>query len=239
MLMEFQEFDRSYVDRLRSGDFQTEVHFVNYFRELIRMKAVRRLRSSAEVEDVQQETFTRVLRNVRQDRIQQPERLGAFVNTVCNNVLREHCRSSFHEVPAPDELADTVPDPTMGITDVIALRQTQDEVRHVLAGLTEKDRRVMKALFLEERDKDDVCREFGVSRQHLRVLVHRAKQAFKAHYLKSVRQRQLRVSVRRPDVGNTGFNVSTHSTLSERGTCIGVRRSLVAGFDHPRATSEN
>ena len=93
MLMQFQEFDRSYMDRLRSGDFQTEVHFVNYFGELIRMKAIKRLRSTAEVDDIQQETLTRVLRNVQQDRIQQPERLGAFVNTVCENVLREHCQA--------------------------------------------------------------------------------------------------------------------------------------------------
>lgn len=235
MLMQFQEFDRSYTDRLRSGDFQTEVHFVNYFRELIRMKVVKRLRSSAEVEDIQQETFTRVLHNVQEDRIQQPERLGAFVNTVCENVLREHCRSSFHEVPAPDELADIVPDPTMGITDVIAQRQMQEEVRHILAGLTEKDRNVMKALFLEERDKDEVCREFGVTREHLRVLVHRAKRAFKAHYLEAARQRRTHISAR----SSGGFNGTAYSSLSAQTSCAGTRRASAAGLDHARTASEN
>lgn len=238
MLMQFQEFDRSYMDRLRSGDVQTEVHFVNYFSELIRMKAIRRLRSSAGVEDVQQETFTRVLRNVQEDRIQQPERLGAFVNTVCENVLREYCRSSVREVPAPDELADIVPDPAMGMTDVIAQRQMQAEVRHILAGLTEKDRNVMKALFLEERDKDEVCREFGVTREHLRVLVHRAKQAFKAHYLRAERQRQLQIFARRSDFGRTGLDLPEHSILSGRETCIGAGR-VVSGFNYPGISSEN
>ena len=210
MLMQFQEFDRSYMDRLRSGDSQTEVHFVSYFRELIRMKAFKRLGSNEAVEDVQQETFTRVLRIVQEDRVQQPERLGAFVNTVCNNVMREYCRSSYHEVPAPDELADIVPDPTMGIADVIAQRQMQEEVRRILGGLAQKDRAVMKALFLEERDKDEVCREFGVTREYLRVLVHRAKQAFRERYLKAERQRQLRIAARPSDFRHTRVNVATH-----------------------------
>jgi RNA polymerase sigma-70 factor (ECF subfamily) len=238
MLMQFQEFDRSYMDRLRSGDSQTEVHFVSYFRELIRMKAVKRLGSSAAVEDVQQETLTRVLRIVQENRIQQPDRLGAFVNTVCNNVMREYTRSFCHEVPAPDELADIVPDPAMSTADVIAQRQMQAEVQRILGGLAERDRAVMKALFLEERDKDEVCREFGVTREYLRVLVHRAKQAFKAHYLKAERERQSRISARRSNVRTAAFQVPAHSILSERGTCIGVRRS-VAGFTHPRAANEN
>jgi RNA polymerase sigma-70 factor (ECF subfamily) len=30
-------------------------------------------------------------------------------------------------------------------------------------------------IFIEERDKDDVCRELGIDRDYLRVLLHRAK----------------------------------------------------------------
>jgi RNA polymerase sigma-70 factor (ECF subfamily) len=41
-------------------------------------------------------------------------------------------------------------------------------------------------VFLEERDKDEVCRDFGVDRNYLRVLLHRAKQTFKYHYMKSM-----------------------------------------------------
>jgi RNA polymerase sigma-70 factor (ECF subfamily) len=41
-------------------------------------------------------------------------------------------------------------------------------------------------VFLEERNKDEVCRDFGVDREYLRVLLHRAKQAFKSLYLKNI-----------------------------------------------------
>jgi RNA polymerase sigma-70 factor (ECF subfamily) len=44
----------------------------------------------------------------------------------------------------------------------------------------------LKAVFLDERDRDEVCEEFGVDRAYLRVLLHRAKQEFKTEYVKRI-----------------------------------------------------
>ncbi len=52
--------------------------------------------------------------------------------------------------------------------------------------VSERDRRLLREVFLEERDKDEVCNDFGVDREYLRVLLHRAKQSFKALYLKNM-----------------------------------------------------
>jgi RNA polymerase sigma-70 factor (ECF subfamily) len=38
-------------------------------------------------------------------------------------------------------------------------------------------------------DKNEVCHEFGVDRDYLRVLLHRAKQSFKSLYLKNIEKR--------------------------------------------------
>jgi RNA polymerase sigma-70 factor (ECF subfamily) len=37
----------------------------------------------------------------------------------------------------------------------------------------------LRSLFVEEQDKDTVCREMGISREYIRVLVHRAKKSFR------------------------------------------------------------
>jgi|SRR6266496_1375957 len=187
MAMQFQDFDSSYLDRLRSGDFSTHQHFIAYFGELIRLKVSKRLRSIAAIEDVRQETFTRILRLLAEQRIHQPERLGGFVNSVCNNVLHEHHRLQSREISAVDGFVDAIPDRTIGVSDAIVLRQMQQRVRQILDELPKKDRCLLKALFLEERSKDEVCRDFGVNRDYLRVLVHRAKRSFKSHYLRATR----------------------------------------------------
>src|SRR5258708_38038683 len=102
----------------------------------------------------------------------------------------EFYRGSSREAPLEDEHGDTVPDTrSIDPLDNAMGKQTVQIVRHVLDELPERDRRVLKELFLEERDKDDVCHDFGIDRDYLRVLVHRAKQAFKALYLKSIEAR--------------------------------------------------
>ena len=186
--MQFYAFDSQYMEQLSSGDFRTQEHFVAYFSELIRLKLSKRLHSRSEVEDARQETFARVFAALRkEDGIRQPERLGAFVNSVCNNVLLEYYRSSSQNAPSGEEEAEAnIPDPGISVVDLIANREIQQKVRHILDELQEKDRRIIKEVFLEERDKDEVCRDLGVDREYLRVLLHRAKKSFKSLYLKKM-----------------------------------------------------
>jgi RNA polymerase sigma-70 factor (ECF subfamily) len=58
------------------------------------------------------------------------------------------------------------------------------EVEAVLAELTEKDRGLLRALFLEDKSSAEVCHQFDVDGGYLRVLVHRAKQRFKKVYVR-------------------------------------------------------
>jgi RNA polymerase sigma-70 factor (ECF subfamily) len=76
------------------------------------------------------------------------------------------------------------PDKAADLDGFLVTRQTCQQVRQVLEQLPDKDRRLLRALFLEEKEKDEVCREFGVDRNYLRVLLHRAKQSFRALYEK-------------------------------------------------------
>ena len=188
--MQFQAFDAPYVERLRSGDFRTQEHFVAYFSELIQLKLRARLRSPQAIEDVRQETFVRVFAALRSaGGVRQPERLGAFVNSICNNVLLEHYRSSSRSDSLDDEPQNELPDPVMDVLGAVAAKQMEEKVREILDEMPERDRRILREVFLEERDKDDVCRDFGVDRDYLRVLVHRAKQSFKSLYLKNIERR--------------------------------------------------
>lgn len=184
--MQFHEFNKSYLERLCSGDFRTETHFVAYFSELIQLKLRFRVKSPQAVEDLRQETFARVFATLRSQGIRQPERLGAFVNSVCNNVLLEHYRSASRENLSEEEESANVPDPSLDVVAILSHKEMEQKVRQVLDELSERDRRLLREIFLEERDKDAVCRDFGVDRDYLRVLLHRAKQAFKAVYVKSL-----------------------------------------------------
>jgi RNA polymerase sigma-70 factor, ECF subfamily len=181
--VEFCDFDEAYFHRLQARDPLTEDHFVAYFTRLLQIKLRSRLSSRQAIEDIMQETFARVLTRVRSETgIRQPERLGAFVNSVCNNVLLEHYRSSSRTGQQQEDGSSDPPDKTIDLDGLLVTKQTCRQVQEVLAQLADKDRRLLRALFLEEKEKDEVCREFQVDRNYLRVLVHRAKQSFRTLY---------------------------------------------------------
>jgi len=135
---------------------------------------------------VRQETFTRFYVALREGKLLHPERLGSFVNSVCNNVLLEHYRTNARASSLDDDDQKELPSPAMNLVDVLVAKETEKKVREILEQLPERDRRLLRDVFLEERDKDEVCRDFGVDREYLRVLLHRAKQSFKSLYKKNM-----------------------------------------------------
>lgn len=183
--LQFFAFDAGYIEGLCAGDLRTEEHFVGYFTELLHLKLRSRLQSRQAIEDVRQETFARVLTTLRRENgLRQPERLGAFVVTVCNNVLFEHYRATSRSESLDNEERPELPATGASAHDVAVAKQLSSKVREILEGMPVRDRGVLKAIFLEERDREEVCREFGVDGEYLRVLLFRAKQNFKAEYMK-------------------------------------------------------
>jgi len=181
--VEFFAFDAQYLAKLRAGEAATQSHFVAYFSELIHLKLRSRLDSREAIEDVRQETFTRVLVMLRKEGgLRQAERLGAFVNSVCNHVLQEQYRSQKKAGTAllDDDHEPAYIDHSPSPLSQLELKDRARLVRESLTNLSARDRDLLKSVLVDERDKDELCAELGVSREYLRVLVHRAKQSFRA-----------------------------------------------------------
>jgi RNA polymerase sigma-70 factor (ECF subfamily) len=177
-------FDAKYVSLLTQGDPETERHFAAYFGELIRIKLRSKLRSPQLSEEVRQETFLRVLNTLRRKGgLQQPERLGAFVNTVCNNVMMESIRGEARTSPYPEDGFDPA-DSRVGPEGDLVTEERKQIVKRVLDSLPPKQKELLHMVFIQEKDKDEVCRLLNVDREYLRVLIHRAKDCFRASYTK-------------------------------------------------------
>lgn len=175
------EFDDAYIERLVAGDPDTERHFVGYFSQLLTIKLRSRLRTAAQVEDAKQETFMRVLTTLKQKGgLAAAGSLGAFVNSVCNNVLFETYRSQARDAPLEDTYDEVDGRPAADAT--LIADQERESVRQALAALPERERDLLVWLFLEERDKDEICRELQVDRNYLRVLLHRTKNQFRERF---------------------------------------------------------
>jgi len=180
---QFRSLDKSYVERLRAGDVQTAEHFVAYFTKLIQIKLRSRLKSPQAIEDLRQESFARFFAALRTGMILQPKRLDSFVNSICNNVLLEHYRASGRSSSPQGQTSQSI----LGTSSETfsALQAREEKTREILEQLPKRDRHLLREIFVEERDKDQVCRDFGVDREYLRVLLHRTKMAFKSLLFRS------------------------------------------------------
>ena len=197
--MELFVFGEDYVRRLREGDRDTAAHFHRYFRELLLLKLRRRVRTIEAIDEVRQEVFTRCLAHL--DQLHDPRKLGAFVNSICNRVLMEYYRAEnrTESLEEQSDIADT-----SSLEAGFDSARNIERVRRVLQTLPERDAEILRAVFLEEADKEEICRRFGIERDYLRVLVHRAKEKFKAHYL---RRRSGRMSIFETFGGHTSLQM--------------------------------
>src|SRR6185312_5018755 len=119
-----------------------------------------------DVDDIVQETLTRFVRAGRQSQIRNnAEEFGAFVNGVCRNVILEYRRRVRRE-----PLADA---------EIFEMRQAIDLG---LAELAERDQTILRSLYLEGREKEDICREWNMTDAQFRVVLFRAKERFRRAY---------------------------------------------------------
>jgi RNA polymerase sigma-70 factor (ECF subfamily) len=108
--------------------------------------------------------------------------LGTIVRNAARNQRRRHFRSQPHEDVATREL----PDETLTLPEEL-LSRAEDTVRlrACVAELCEIQRAVVTLRLLEERPGEDVAAALGVTKNHVAVLLHRAKAALRECLLAS------------------------------------------------------
>lgn len=173
----FFQFNADYLDRLRAGDSETAQHFYSYFSRYLTQRLRRHAHAAFSIEDIQQDTFTRVLRAIRNPgSIKCPERFGGFVMGVCQNVLHEYLRKErWESSEGNDHHRDNRPDPeTLASTS-----QLHERVMQTLLTMSTADRQLLCLAFIDEKSHEEISRELNVKRSYARVLLFRARSRFR------------------------------------------------------------
>jgi RNA polymerase sigma-70 factor (ECF subfamily) len=177
-------FDDNYLCALRDRNPDAENFLISHFSRPVQLKLRARLRSPDLVQDADQETFLRVLKYFRSGKtLDNPASLPGFVHSVCHNISLEFLRAHTRH----DQMAPALPDPEdprLTPESRMVTEERKELVAKVLEEMPERDRLLLRRVFLDEEDKDVVCQEFHVDRAYLRVLVHRARVRFKTVVLR-------------------------------------------------------
>src|SRR5690349_20562884 len=91
-----------------------------------------------DIDDVVQETMSRVLESAANNKIRNPDSLGAFASATCSNVIREYRRNLWRD--APLDAAESFQDSGQRADDAALVR---DLVARTLATLSDRDRELL------------------------------------------------------------------------------------------------
>jgi RNA polymerase sigma factor (sigma-70 family) len=165
---------------------QLDSDILDQYRTRLRWKVCHHLGSFCpDVDDVVQESISRLLAAARDDKIRNPESLGAFLSGICNNVISEYRRRLWKEPLAEPEMPERAARASSH-ADAFAEREA---ITTTLAEMSDRDCRLLRAFYLEEADKEDICHREGVSDGQFRVALFRAKERFRKIYGEKVKRR--------------------------------------------------
>ena len=138
-----------------------------------------------DVDDIAQETLTRLLIALKSDKVRNTAGLGAFLNGVCRNVISEYRRRSIRDEPVPE----TMPEPTANSLAASDLFEMREAIARGMEQLSARDRQVLVAYYLEEKTKDEILGVTGLTDENFRVVLCRAKERFRNIYLEQTKHR--------------------------------------------------
>lgn len=166
------------VARIAAGDRRAEHDFVRQYERGVRALVRRRCRpNDPVVDDLAQDVLARVLERLRAGAIRDAAALPAYVQSTIVYATSAEYRTRrstdsatlIEDMPAPDN-----PVERLGSEQLAAM------LRELLKQLpVARDREVLVRFYLDEQDKDEVCRSLGIDASHFHRVVFRARERFR------------------------------------------------------------
>jgi RNA polymerase sigma-70 factor (ECF subfamily) len=150
-----------------------EARLCRQFEPRIRVFARRHLRDASAAEDFTQEILITVIEALRAGRVEQPERMGAYVLGVCRMTLRDDRRNARRREGLFEQFkGDLSPEPAEPPGSAGSLDAPR--LQRCLGKLAEKDRAVLVLTFYAEKDAAEIAASLGLTAANVRVVRHRA-----------------------------------------------------------------
>jgi RNA polymerase sigma-70 factor (ECF subfamily) len=147
----------------------------------LRLLILKTVRDAHLAHDILNDAVATTLDHLRCGRIAQPEQLAGYVYQVAMNLLRNRRRKMDDRADrraAPEVLESIAAG--LASEDALHLATITAHVRSVIGELpTERDRIVVRRFYLDEDDKETICKDMGLSAVHFDRVVFRARQRLK------------------------------------------------------------
>jgi RNA polymerase sigma-70 factor (ECF subfamily) len=168
--------EHSLADRIRGGDTSAEDELVVRYRQPVYAVAVARTRDPEAAKDLTQEILLAVLEALRAGRLEEVERLSAFVQGTARNRINTHLANLYRERERP------APPPAAAVATPDECYEENERavvVRQALRRLDPKDRKILLFTLVDGLKPGEIAARLGISSERLRKRKSRALQRIK------------------------------------------------------------
>jgi len=166
------------VARIAGGDRAAESEFVRRFERGVRALVRRHCRpGDSIVDDLVQDVLTGVIERLRAGAIHDSGALAGYVQAA-----GVYATNAEYRGRRPTQSDATIENLADGDTPTARLEATQlsTMLRTLLAEMpVARDREILARFYLDEQDKDDVCRALEIDPAHFHRVVFRARERFR------------------------------------------------------------
>jgi len=174
------ETNAAIVAGIQRRDSDAEKAFVEKFASRLAYILRQRTTDSELVADLRQEAFVIVLEKLRANALNEPEKLGAYLQQTAVNLYIGHVRrQARQQTTSNTELIETLSAEADQYMELIRERAAAS-VLDVIENLSnERDRLIIKAFYLDEKEKSQICTELNLSHRHFDRVISRARERFR------------------------------------------------------------
>jgi len=168
--------------RIREGDVSAESELIRQFEPGLRVLLRRRTGGDVGLlQDLVQETLLVVIQRLRGDGIDDPTRIAAFAAQTARNLAIASLRKTERQRTDVDtEATDRNADPAPSVVAISEDLEAALAVRALLRELPQpRDRLMLKRFYLEDHDKEIICREMQLSEAAFNQALSRARKRFR------------------------------------------------------------
>lgn len=140
----------------------------------------RRIGDPAVAAEMLNEAVATAIVHARQGRVADPTRLAGYVFRVAMNLYRNYRREFDNRAELRAGGDDVQQLPGAGADDGLEASVVR-EVRAIVGSLpTVRDREIVKRFYLDEEEKETICRSLGLAPSHFDKVIFRARQRLRA-----------------------------------------------------------
>jgi len=175
---------RELVTRILAGEREAEEELYHRYQNGVAIIVRRIAKTHHAAKDLSQDTFRLVLEKIRRGDLRDPERLSGFICGIARNLALDHLRQMKRlEALSEFDSVKSISDPAPGQLSLLVKKEKAQAIRQILNELEPaRDREILYRFYLTEDDKEQICRDLGLSSLHFNRVLYRARERFRTLY---------------------------------------------------------